>query len=396
MTAGQRRHDLPQPRHRACCGRILVASDSAPESAKRNSWTFVRNFLLLASVVILVAAVTLPLWKPAAKRIRWVVIASNIGHDALRRAGIRSDQIDQADFAALPLSEVPVYIARVNGTVAAYEKYGGLTPAALRGRRVLEIGPGETIGVALRFIGAGAAQVTAVDKFVPLQTSDFHRELYRSLSGQFDDDGRRDIADAIDLRDGVRLNPERLSYQYKSIDAAATEIAPASVDVIVSNAVLEEIYDLDGTFAALDRVLKPGGRQVHVIDLRDYGMFSKYGFHPLEFLTVSDRIYPYMVGASGQPNRRLIDYYRRTLGALGYDTTIYVTWVLGQKRPLREYQTTLQYGVDYADENLNLLRSIRPRLLPRYQQLSDDDLLVEGILVVAVKHNDARMAGGEQ
>ena len=373
-----------------------MASDSAPESAKRNSWTFVRNSLLLASVVILVAAVTLPLWKPAAKRIRWVVIASNIGHDALRRAGIRSDQIGQADFAALPLSEVPGYIARVNGTVAAYEKYGGLTPAALRGRRVLEIGPGETIGVALRFIGAGAAQVTAVDKFVPLQTSDFHRELYRSLSGQFDDDGRRDIADAIDLRDGVRLNPERLSYQYKSIDAAAAEIAPASVDVIVSNAVLEEIYDLDGTFAALDRVLKPGGRQVHVIDLRVYGMFSKYGFHPLEFLNVSDRFYPYMVGASGQPNRRLIDYYRRTFGALGYDTTIYVTWVLGQKRPLREYQTTLQYGVDYADENLNLLRSIRPRLLPRYQQLSDDDLLVEGILVVAVKHNDARMAGGEQ
>jgi SAM-dependent methyltransferase len=325
------------------------------------------------------------MWKPAAKRIRWVVMASNIGHDMLRRVGIRSDQIGQRDFAALPLSEIPVYLARVNGTVAAYEKYGGLTAAALRGRRVLEIGPGETIGVALRFIAAGAAHVSAVDKFVPLQTSDFHRELYRSLSWQFDDAGRRDIADAIELRDGLRLNPERLSYQHKSIDGAAAELVPASLDVIVSNAVLEEIDDLDATFAALDRVLKPGGRQVHVIDLRDYGMFSKYGFHPLEFLTVSDRIYAYMAGASGQPNRRLIDYYRHTLRALGYDTTIYVTWVLGQNRPLREYRTTLQYGVDYSDENLNLLRSIRPRLLPRYRQLSDDDLLVASILVVAVK-----------
>jgi SAM-dependent methyltransferase len=355
----------------------------------------IRNSLLAGSAFVIAAALTLPIWKPAAKRIRWVVIASNMGHDALRRSGIRSDQIGQANFAALPLSKVPEYIARVNGTVAAYEKYGGLNPAALRGRRVLEIGPGETIGVALRFIAGGAAHVTLVDKFVPLQTSEFHRELYRSLSRQFSDAARLDISDAIDLHDGMRLNPQRLSYQYKSIDGVAAELAPASIDVIVSNAVLEEIYDLDATLAALDRVLRPGGRQVHVIDLRDYGMFSKYGFHPLEFLTVSDRIYPYMVGASGQPNRRLIDYYRRALGGLGYDTTIYVTWVLGQNRPLREYRTALQYGVDYSNENLNLLHSILPRLLPRYQQLSDEDLLVEGILVVAVKPQDAHMAGGE-
>lgn len=355
----------------------------------------IRNFLRLALVVILAAALTFPLWKPAAKRIRWVVIASNVSHDALRRVGIRSDQIGQPNFAALPLSEVPPYIARVSATVAGYEKYGGLSPAALRGRRVLEIGPGETIGVALQFIAAGAAHVTVVDKFVPLLTSEFHRALYRSLSWQFDDAARRDIADAIELRDDIRLNPRRLSYQHKSIEGAAADLAPASVDVVVSNAVLEEIYDLDATFAALDHVLKPGGRQVHVIDLRDYGMFSKYGFHPLEFLTVSDRIYPYMVGASGQPNRRLIDYYRHALGALGYDTTIYVTWVLGQNRPLREYRTTLQYGVDYFEDNLTLVRSIRPRLLPRYRQLSDDDLLVEGILVVAVKPQDGRLAGGD-
>jgi SAM-dependent methyltransferase len=326
------------------------------------------------------------------------VIASNIGHDALRRVGLRSDQIGQPDYAALPVSEIPRYIARVNGTFAGYEKYGGLNPAALRGRRVLEIGPGETIGVALRFIAAGAAHVTVVDKFVPLLRSEFHRALYRALASQADDNARRDLDDAIDLRDDIRLNPRRLAYYHQSVDGATAAIAPGSLDVIVSNAVLEEIYDLDATFAALDRVLRPGGRQVHVIDLRDYGMFSKYGFHPLEFLTVSDRIYPYMVAASGQPNRRLIDYYRHALGARGYDTTIYVTWVLGQDRPLGEYRTSLRYGVDYSDRNLALVRSIRPRLLPRYRQLSDDDLLVESILVVAVKPQDGRRAdrGGEK
>ena len=350
----------------------------------------------LAFVVTAATALTLPMWKPAAKRIRWVVIASNVCNDALRRVGMRSDQIGQPDYAGLPLSEVPAYMARVNRTVAGYEKYGGLSPAVLRGKQVLEVGPGETIGVALRLIADGAAHVTTVDKFVPLNRSEFHRELYRSMLLESDEVARRDIADAIELRDDIRLNPRRLSYEHKSIEKAAAELAPASVDVIVSNAVLEEIYDLDATLASLDRVLKPGGRQVHVIDLRDYGMFSKFGFHPLEFLTVSDRVYPYMVGASGQPNRRLIDYYRRTMGALGYDTTIYITWVLGQNQPLREYRTTLQHGIDYSDDTLTLLRSIRPRLLPRYRQLSDDDLLVEGILVVAVKPQDQRLAGAKR
>jgi SAM-dependent methyltransferase len=204
------------------------------------------------------------------------------------------------------------------------------------------------------------------------------------------------MADAIDLNDDIRLNPRRILFEHESIEQAAAELAPESVDVIVSNAVLEEIYDPDATFAALDRVLKPGGRQVHVIDLRDYGMFSRYGFHPLEFLTVSDRVYPYMASASGQPNRRLVDYYRRALGSFGYDTTIYVTWVLGQTQPLREFRTTLQKGVDYSDDTLTLLRSIRPRLLPRNQHLTDDDLIVASILVVAVKPQGQHPAGPEE
>jgi hypothetical protein len=32
----------------------------------------------------------------------------------------------------------------------------------------------------------------------------------------------------------------------------------------------EVVYDLDSLFSVLDRLLAPGGRQVHVIDLRDW------------------------------------------------------------------------------------------------------------------------------
>src|SRR5437016_13339728 len=138
-------------------------------------------------------------------------------------------------------------------------------------------------------------------------------------------------------------------------------------------------------FSTLDGLLRPGGRQVHVVDLRDYGMFSKYGFHPLEFLTVPDTVYRYMVEASGQPNRRLVDYYRQAMAHFGYRTAVFRTWVLGDRARLPEYRTELRFGRDYSNENLELVRSIRPRMLPRYRNLSDDDLLTASILLVAEK-----------
>ena len=68
---------------------------------------------------------------------------------------------------------------RIDSTFAELSEVpGGLTPDRLHGARVLEIGPGETLGVAIRFIGAEQSQVTANDKFVPLQRGEFHQRLY--------------------------------------------------------------------------------------------------------------------------------------------------------------------------------------------------------------------------
>jgi len=352
-----------------------------------------KKVVLAILAIVVVAAVAMPVWKPAAKRLKWFVVATNVYQDLLRRAGIRDDQISQPDFAAIPMSSIPTYIARIETTFAGYQRYGGLDGDRLRGARVLEIGPGETIGVALRFVGAKAAHVTAVDKFVPLQTSDFHRALYPALVSRLEPDAQRSVNDAIDVRGDVRLNGDRISYVYgQSIEEAAAALPASSIDVIVSNDVLEEIYDLDRTLAALDRVLRPGGRQVHVIDLRDYGMFSKHGFHPLEFLTVPDGVYEKMVKASGQPNRWMVGDYRRAMRRLGYESTIYTTWVLGDSQALPEYRTSLRYGTDYGDANVALVRSIRPRLLPRYREMPDEDLLIQGILVTAVKPQDTRLA----
>jgi SAM-dependent methyltransferase len=343
-----------------------------------------KRSLIAVVVVVIAAAITMPAWKPAAKRFKWFVVATNVYQDLLRRSGVRHDQISQPDYSALPDEALPSYIHRINSTFGDYAKYGGLTTDRIEGRRVLEIGPGETLGVAIRFTAAGAEHVTAIDKFVPFQHSAFHQRLYRSLLSGLPEVEQRNAANALSLAGGVALNDERLTYVYGSgVEDAASRLG--TFDVIVSNAVLEEIYDVDRLFDRLDELLKPGGRQVHVIDLGDYGMFTKHGFHPLEFLTIPDSMYRYMVEATGQPNRRPLAYYRDKLTSLGYQTQIYRTWVLGHPSRLPEYRTQLQAGRDYTDQDLQLVHEARPRLLPRYASLPDEELLARSILVVADK-----------
>ena len=102
---------------------------------------------------------------------------------------------------------------------------------------------------------------------------------------------------------------------------------------------LEEIYDPDPVFAAMNRLLAQGGSLVHVIDLGDYGMFRNQGMHPLTFLTISEPIYKRMASDSGLPNRKRFGYYVEKMKEFGYESKFFVTSVIpkGRLEPAAEY-----------------------------------------------------------
>jgi SAM-dependent methyltransferase len=341
---------------------------------------------VVVAIAITAGLATTGFWKPVAKRhSKWLVIATNVYQNTLRRAHVRSDQIGAASAASSAI-DVDTTLRGIDSTFESYLQHSGLTEPALQGRRVLELGPGDNIGVALRFAAAGASFVSSIDKFVPLHESSGHRALYAELRRRLTPEGQRNFDAVVDLSgDRLVLRGERLRYVYGRGFEEVDVYQPASFDLIVSNAVLEEIYDVERAFDAMHRLLRPGGYLLHKIDLRDYGMFSRYGYHPLEFLTVPDVVYRHMVESTGQPNRRLVDFYRRKTSSLGYETSIYTTWVLGNPRELAPHKVTLERGVDYSETTVDLIRSIRPRLLARYRQLPDADLMVEGIYLVARK-----------
>lgn len=345
-----------------------------------------RKKLLIGLAFIAVIVASYPVWKPFAKRNKWFVIASNVGLDSLRRFGFVSEQIGQNGVISLPESQIPAELKKIQDIYGQYLHYSGWSPTAVAGKRVLELGPGFTIGVPLMFAADGASFVAGLDKFVRLQDGPFFIALYTRMREALSNEQKAAFDRTIRLQPKFSLNPQFATYiDHKELTDSLQQLGPGSFDMIVSNAVIEEIYDPTPVFYAQGELLRPGGVMVHRVDLRDYGMFSKYGFHALEFLTVPDWIYRRMVEGSGQPNRRLIDYYREVGARMGYETEIYATKVLGSEIDLPEPRRELRPGIDYSEQQLKMIAEIRPRLLERYRKLSDADLLVASMVFVARK-----------
>lgn len=336
--------------------------------------------------IALIVVLTYPFWKVYAKHNKWFVVATNVAQDSLRRYGFLSGQIGQGRTLSLPESKIPGQIHTVRSIYDQYLRYAGWTPASVKGRRFIELGPGYTIGVPLMFAADGADFVVGLDKFVPLQDGKDFGLLYSRMRDTLSDVQKTAFDRAIRLQPKVELNKDHAAYiDHKELSDSIQQLGPGQYDMIASNAVIEEIYDPMPSFKAQDALLRPGGVMVHRIDLRDYGMFSKYGFHPLEFLTVPDWIYQRMVEGSGQPDRRMVDYYRDLGQRLGYQTEVWVTKLLSSDKDLPEPERELRPGVNYGDQEKNLVSEIRPRLVHRYQMLSDADLLTASIVFVGHK-----------
>jgi len=264
---------------------------------------------------------------------------------------------------AYPLDKRAISLAKV---FANYLSYGDLATLPLRGARVLELGPGDTLTIGYLFAKAGASEVVCLDKFHYSYDTPKERQLCELLQ-----------LDPASFQDRVR------ALGGYSLEEATHLLKPESFDLIVSTAVLEEFANLDASFAAMYGLLRPGGRTLHKIDLSDYGAFAKRGFSPLEFLTVPDHVYHYMSSSAGVPNRKLANYYREKTRELGFRTEIWITNAYGagvydQPRP----------GLTAADcspEQRRIVDQIRPRLLPRYRDLPIEDLVPSGIFLVAEK-----------
>ena len=330
--------------------------------------------------------------RQVAKKSRTAIIAHKIYENWRMKRQFKSGNFESLHGSthSTILTNLSESIDYINVQFDDYLKYSGLSAEQLRGLKVFELGFGDNVGVALKFIAAGAKQVVCLDKFYSKRNLDHQQQIYLALRETLDKDSQALFDAAIDLSSSVEINPERIVCLYgKDVEDSPQLDNLGPFDLVISRGAIQDIFNPDAAFEAMDKILEIGGYMLHKIDLSDQGMFRANGMNPLTFLTVSESVYRLMAIDSGKPNRKLIGYYRNIMERLGYDAELLVTGIIGVgecgKGDLHPHKKKIELNVDYPDSVLNLVRDVRPRLAPAFRDLPDDELIVDGIFIVAKK-----------
>ncbi len=323
--------------------------------------------------------------KKVAGRSKTLIILHRIVDNWRRRRAFQAGQTTNAYGSTHEFWSLEKSVDYITLVYREYLEYSGLTPDTLRGRRVLEVGPGDNFGVALKFLADGAAKVVTLDKFYSERNEEQQTRIYRELRQQLSPEQTAVFDESITLDGGVELNKDRIEYIYgHGIEEADRILEPESFHFIVSRAVLHNVYEIDRGFEAMDRLLAPGGYMAHKIDFSDENMFSSRGMHPLTFLTIPESIYRLMAKDSGKPNRRLVNDYREQMRKRGYDGKLLVSSIVGSGA-LSPYKVKIERGVDYGNKTVLLIDEIRSKLAPPYRNLAEEELAAAGIFLVARK-----------
>jgi SAM-dependent methyltransferase len=231
----------------------------------------------------------------------------------------------------------------------------------LHGKTVCELGPGDTVTVALLFLAYGASRVICFDRFPLVQDKQKNTLIAKRLLEILPEAQKAYLQKVIsfDDRGYVTWDGSRLCYLYNKKEAL--EIEAETVDLLVSNAVLEHVFDLEGLFREMSRTMKAGAVMVHAADLGPHQLSFNT---PLDFLTIPEWRWKLMTSHRGAPNRARKSHYERLLAKYGFDIL---------KFEVTEHFT--QTDIDMIATRFPLLR----------ETMSMDDLFCKSMLFSARK-----------
>jgi len=257
---------------------------------------------------------------------------------------------------------------------------------------VAELGPGDSLGLGLAALLTGARTYYAFD-IVPYTRNDRNARVLRELVEIFR--RRVPVPDAQEFPEVLprlqdwsfpgkvlteahlnqTLDPARVAaierallniegsrggpieIRYEAPWNAAESIRENSVDLIFSQAVLEHIDDLEGTYSAMHRWLRPDGVLSQQIDFRAHYLDRRWNAH----WTYSDLVWklirgrrPYLL------NRQPLSAHLLWLERMGFEVV----------RILKE-------------QKVSAVR--REQLARRFRDLSDEDLTTSSVYIQARK-----------
>ena len=109
-----------------------------------------------------------------------IIIYKLIDNRRLRKR-VASGDIETTHGSTLLKQNLQESLAYIEKQFTDYLKYAGLSAESLKGKRILELGPGDNLGVALRFLSAGAESVVYLDRFYSKRDPAHERNVYMCL-----------------------------------------------------------------------------------------------------------------------------------------------------------------------------------------------------------------------
>lgn len=319
--------------------------------------------------------------RPLVNRSLWAKALVTAIDDALWGAKVRLGKLatdSGTTHRELPLEDSVRYI---EGVFDGYRKLAGVERWV---GVAAELGPGDSAGVAVLLRAYGSERVDLIDRYQPRKDDAQQARILASLAK------RHDLSALGVDRAGAGGSPSA-GIRWRTGQAAEVYFRSLAdrgerpYDFIGSWAVLEHLYDPLGALESMVACLRPGGRMVHVVDLRDHGMFSPPQ-PELAFLSFPGRVYRLMTRNSGRPNRVLYHRYRALAERLGASGGIrfdlQVTALVGVGL-LEQWGPYDRIAAELRDRALAAVTRQRARLAPEFQAVSSDDLSVAGLVLTA-------------
>lgn len=248
-----------------------------------------------------------------------------------------------------------------------YLHYSGLNHTDLNNKTIIEIGPGDNLGVALKFLEYGAKKVIAIDRFPSPKNSDRGRKVYEALLISMSSEGKTRAERGIKIKNkDFIINNECLEYKYGISAENLDEYFPTDFAyIIVSRAVFEHLFDIRRAFIASHKLLCSDGLSIHKIDLRNHNMFSES--HPLSFLYCPDSFWDWQAKIYGWPNRKLMNDYLNVIKITGFEIeNLFITRLLGKPQKIKPHVKENEVVLD--QEIIEICNTARTWLPEKYRE----------------------------
>jgi SAM-dependent methyltransferase len=190
-------------------------------------------------------------------------------------------------------------------------------PGRLHDRAVLELGPGADLGTGLLLLAGGAARYQAVDVHALAGSAPgrFYELLLDHVRADAPQNDPAELRRQLSL--ALRGRGERLRYTCREDFDLTAACAPASIDLVFSQAAFEHFDDVERTIRQLSEVCRAGAVLITEVDLRTHSRWIRQR-DPNNIYRYGDRLYR-LFSFRGSPNRLRPRDYLAALARYGWE-----------------------------------------------------------------------------